>query len=148
MRLVEFGVLGLLVVILVSGGACVRLASPIPLEERAAAYWRIQATGEEVVVSSGKKVRLYDEFVSSVSKARMNETAYLRRQTLDIADVRIIGVEIDTDGIHGTVSVSFNTRMRGVWLKGVRTKEDWILENGKWMVIVPEPRNPFRRKLL
>lgn len=138
----------LLILILVSSGACLKVQEVVPLKERAAVYWELRASEETMTNTGGVPVRLYDEFVCAQSKARLSERVFLKQQSLAVENPQVVKVEKLPDGIHGTVTVRFDTQMKGIKVSGVTVKEDWILENGKWMVIVPEPKNPFRRKLL
>jgi len=138
------------IVALVMAAGCVKLGSPVSLEERAQAYWSArcwQADGSESKGTTGE-FRLYEEYVSAESKARMSERTFLKQQNLDVENAKVLFVEYDPDGVHATITVQYDTRMKSARIQGVKIKEDWVLENGKWMVIIPELRSPFRRKLL
>ena len=137
----------LIVIILVSGG-CLKVQEVVPLKDRATTYWELRASEATTAGIGNERVRVYDEFLSSQSRARLSERTFLKQQSLGVENPRIVNVAIDADGKRGTVTVRFDTRMKGILMKGVTVKEDWILENGTWMVIVPESRDPFRRKLL
>jgi len=144
-----------LVMIVVMGtmGSCVRprLAPEATLRQRVTGFWQARENGSQTVVVNGRKRTLYDEFLSAADKEKLTESAFAKRSLMKVTNVRIVEIRFPEsgDGTRATVTVSFDTPAKfGAWFRGVRVKQDWVLENGKWMVVMNSVKDPFRRKLL
>lgn len=153
MKSVGAGIMLLLVSGWIMGTGCVTVKETIPLQVRAQRYWDGKSALTLQTSSSGHQVNdeqssLYRNYVSSESRADLSEAKYLSQMKLRIWNPEIMDVKIKEDGISAVVTIRFDTKMQGIDIKGVQIKEDWVLENGQWMVKIRETRNPFRRKLL
>lgn len=142
--------LGLMIAAVWVTTGCVAVKEPVPVEVRAQNYWNVRAalTRDTDRTMSLEDDSLYREYVAPESRRILSESQYLRQMKLRIWNPEVLNVEMGPEGNSAVVTIRFDTKMQGLDVKGIQIKEDWILENGKWMVLVKRAPNPFRRDLL
>lgn len=140
-------------IMIVGGGitaGCMAVKEPVPVEVRAQNYWNVRAalTRDTDRTRSLEDDSLYREYVAAESRRTLSESRYFRQMKLRIWNPEVLNVDMGPEGNSAVVTIRFDTKMQGLDVKGIQIKEDWILENGKWMVLVKNAPNPFRRELL
>ena len=132
----------LAVAVMLSG--CVVQTGPKALEKRVGAFWHARATGTYTFTYDGKRVDLYTDFLSKETHKELTQQQYYGMMNLKIKNPRIDGIDYDKNGKRATVAIRFNTSFQIAKLNGVRIKQIWIVENGKWVLLDNPKHNPFR----
>jgi hypothetical protein len=124
--------------------SCLVQTSPKMLEKRVTAFWHARETGTYTFLYNGKQIDLYNEFLSEKTKREVTQQQYYGLMNLKVSNPRIDGIEYDTGGKRATVGIQFDTTFQIAKLKGIRIKQIWFLENGKWVLQDNPKHNPFR----
>ena len=133
---------GILSIIFVAG--CVVQTSPKALEKRVKAFWHAREAGSYTFTYDGKQVDLYNDFLSEKTKREVTQQQYYGLMNLKVTNPRIDGIEYDKDGKKATVAIRFDSTFQVAKLRGLRIKQIWVVENGKWVLLDNPKRNPFR----
>lgn len=123
---------------------CVMQTSPEVLEKRVKAFWHAREAGTYTFSYNGKQVDLYNDFLSEKTKKEVTQQQYYGLMNLKVTNPRIDGIEYNKDEKTATVAIRFDTTFQVAKLRGVRIKQIWIIENGKWVLLDNPKRNPFR----
>ncbi len=135
------GVLGIMTV-----AACVVQTGPKALEKRVTAFWHARQAGTYTFTYNREEVDLFNEFLAEKTKKEVTQQEYYGLMNLKITNPRIEGIEYNKDGNKATVAIRFDTTFQIADLKGVRIKQIWIVENGKWVLLSNPKHNPFRSR--
>ncbi|NOY23665.1 MAG: hypothetical protein GXO70_09195 [Acidobacteria bacterium] len=133
---------GILTLMAVAG--CVVQTGPKVLEKRVTAFWHAREAGTYAFKYNGKQVDLYDDFLSNETKKAVTQQQYYGQINLKVTNSRIDGIEYDKDGQKATVTIRFDTTFQIAKLRAVRTRQEWIIESGKWVLLYNPQRSPFR----
>lgn len=88
---------------------------------------------------------VYD-LASSGFRKSVKRDQFLRGCRLDVKDFTIANLEISPDKKQATVTVRFDIQQMGHFFKGMRLKETWLLEDGRWYLDMPvKTRSPFEK---
>jgi hypothetical protein len=123
---------------------CKILKKEVPLQTRVTTYWKIKESGTYTIKINGKHTSLYQEYLSNKSKKYLNEKKFYSKLNGKISNVSIDNIVYKNENT-AIVSVKYNLNFNGYNLKGIKTKEKWIKENGKWVIVININSNPFWR---
>lgn len=88
---------------------------------------------------------VYD-LASSKFRKSVKKDQFLRGCRLDVKDFTIANLKILPDKKQATVTVRFDIQQMGHLFKGMRLKETWLLEDGRWYLDMPvKTRSPFEK---
>ena len=86
------------------------------------------------------------ELTSSEFRKSIKRDQFLRGCRMDVKSFTIATLEISPDKKRATVTVSFDIQQMGHLFKGMRLKETWLLEDGRWYLDMPvKTRSPFEK---
>ncbi len=132
-----------LVFLLVSAVACLKLGNTIPLEEKVNLFWKARVTGIYTFNYQGKKLRLYDDFLPESLKKKISEKQFYSLLNFKVLKYSIDNIKYNKDKTEATVEVSMTINFQGYKLDGVIVKNKWVKENGDWKVYLKNKSNPF-----
>ncbi len=124
--------------------SCKTINKQIPLEVRVANYWQIKESGNYTFKRSGITTSLYYEFLSVESKKQLTEKDFYSKLTAKVSNIKIDNIDYVNEK-EAVVTVKYDLDFNGYKLKGVKTKEKWKMENGKWVIVINTNSNPFWR---
>jgi len=126
--------------------ACVVQTSPRALEKRVTAFWHARQAGMYTFTFNGKQVDLYNDFLSEKTKKQVTQQQYYGLMNLKVKNPRIDGIVYDKDGKKARVAMEFDTTFQLAKLRGIKIKQTWIVEKGKWVLDDNPMHNPFRSR--
>lgn len=137
----------ILATLLITSLSCIKINSNVNLETRALSYWKIKESGEYTFKKDKNTTSLYFEYLSQKSKSKLTEKDFYSKLTAKVSNISIENLDFNDDS-NATVTIKYNLDYKGYILKGIKIKEKWVKENGKWMVVVNPNSNPFWKQKL
>ena len=95
------------------------------LEKRVGAFWEAKVQGEWE--------KAYD-FLCDDYRAQTPREDFVRSASLHILSFKVEAVDLQDGGKKAAVTVSFDTTAMGFELKGIKTKDEWVNEDGVWRI--------------
>jgi len=133
--------------LLISSLSCINIKKTIPLETRVLTYWHIKQTGNYTIKEGNNFTSIYFEYLTSESKSKLTEKDYYSRLNAKVKNISIYNIDYINES-SAIVTIKYNLNFKGYDLKGVKIKEKWLFENGKWVVFVNPNSNPFWKSKL
>ncbi len=133
----------LLIFILISTIACMRLGNNISLEEKVNLFWKARMTGNYTFNYNGKTLRLYNDFLPQSLKQKIPEKKFYSLLNYKVLNFEIKDIKYNKDKTEAEVKVAITIDFQGYKLENVIIKNKWIKENGDWKVYLKTESNPF-----
>jgi hypothetical protein len=127
------------VALLTSGCAhfTARSGSEAALRDLVSKEWRAKIDKEWGTV--------YD-LTSSKFRKSIKRDRFIRGCSMDVESFAIANLEISSDKKRAIVTVLFDIQQMGNLFKGMRLKETWLHEDGRWYLDMPlKTRSPFEK---
>jgi hypothetical protein len=120
--------------------ACVRTPSRVHLESeissRALLYWRL--------VKGTEFKRAYEEFLSSDTKKWFSYRSFIAAMSRNnYTNFDVEKVNFSELNKRAVVTIKFDTTWNDLKFSGMKMRQSWVLENGKWRLVLPRSSNPF-----
>ncbi len=133
----------LLIFILISTIACMKLGNNISLEEKVNLFWKARMTGNYTFNYNGKTLRLYNDFLPQSLKQKIPEKKFYSLLNYKVLNFEIKDIKYNKDKTEAEVKVAITIDFQGYKLENVIIKNKWIKENGDWKVYLKTESNPF-----
>ncbi len=133
----------LLIFILLSTIACMKLGNNIPLEEKVNLFWKARMTGNYTFNYNGKILRLYNDFLPQSLKQKISEKKFYSLLNYKVLKYEIQDIKYNKNKTEAEVKVAITIDFQGYKLENVIIKNKWIKENGDWKVYLKTDSNPF-----
>ncbi len=133
----------LLIFILITTIACMKLGNNIPLEEKVNLFWKARMTGNYTFNYNGKTLRLYNDFLPQALKQKISEKNFYSLLNYKVLNYEIKNIKYNKDKTEAEVKVAITIDFQGYKLENVIIKNRWIKENGDWKIYLKTNSNPF-----